>query len=581
MYFLTRRLAFSFLRIAVILTAVMLLVSCNKDDVVGYVYKPIISFDDNPSGIYTVKPGHELTLAPTITYGEGAEIEWIMDGEVVCRDRVWTRRWTEEGTFYATCCATNAAGTAHEEVRIDVTGATPPGISLAVPEEGLVMTPGMERLLEPVFSHDSDDEGFAVSWLLDGQEVSADRTYIFKASQTGRFTLELRASNADGSNSLTIPITVTETLPCSIRFIPLSLQADPQWRYALTGRPLWLEVAVTNYAGQPVEWRVNGILADETSPLFRFTPPAAGDYLVEASADSETASLSVRSISADESSILRRGSSEGFTVNEWMPAPGQFIGDRSSVGGMDTEITDMAAAISWAQKRLDDRKFVSLGSWGGYLIARFDRSIVNTGGNDFAIMGNAIDTSCEPGTVWVMQDINGNGIPDDDQWLMLNGSDSFAPSTIRAYSATYYPPQGTGLPVSWTDNQGATGRVDYIGGSHDQPSYFPAWAAGPLTFYGLRLQPRGVQDPVTGFWSNGPFGWGYADNLGSDLLQGGDTTTGAGQWTAFRIANAVAPDGTPVTLSHIDFVKIQTAVMATSGRLGELSTEILSLKPLP
>lgn len=581
MNLLSRRLAVSYLRLAVILTAIIPLGSCNKDDVVGHVYKPIISFDDNPSGIYTVKPDRELTLAPTVTNGDDAEFKWIMDGKVVCTDRVWTQRWAEEGTYYATFFATNPAGTAHEEVRIDVTGATPPGISLAVPDEGIMLTPGMERMLEPAFSHDSEAEGFAVSWLLDGKEVSAERRYCLTASQTGRFTLELRASNADGTTTLIIPVTVTESLPSAVSFIPLSLQADPTLRYALAGRPLWLEVTVVNASSPIVQWSINGQSVDGSSPLFHFTPDSPGDYLIEATSGGASASLTVRCLEGDEMSHIRRGYSEGFRVSEWMPAPGQFIGDVSSIGGMPPEVSDMAAAVSWAQSRLDERKFVSLGSWGGYLMARFDRSIANSGGDDFAIMSNALDTSCEPGTVWVMQDINGNGIPDDDQWLMLNGSDSFAPSTIRSYSATYYPPQGSGLPVAWTDNQGAAGRVEYIGGSHNQPSYFPAWADGPLTFCGLRLASRADKDPVTGFWRNAPFDWGYVDNLGSDLLLGGDTTTGAGQWVAFRISNAVAPDGTPVTLRYIDFIKVQTAIMSTSGPLGELSTEILSIKPLP
>ena len=38
---------------------------------------------------------------------------------------------------------------------------------------------------------------------------------------------------------------------------------------------------------------------------------------------------------------------------------------------------------------------------------------MNDGGYEFSVAGNQIDTSNEPGIVWVMQDVNGNGIPDE------------------------------------------------------------------------------------------------------------------------------------------------------------------------
>ena len=41
----------------------------------------------------------------------------------------------------------------------------------------------------------------------------------------------------------------------------------------------------------------------------------------------------------------------------------------------------------------------------------------------FAIQGNAFDSSNEPGIVWVMQDVNGNGLP-DDEWYELRGSET-------------------------------------------------------------------------------------------------------------------------------------------------------------
>ena len=42
----------------------------------------------------------------------------------------------------------------------------------------------------------------------------------------------------------------------------------------------------------------------------------------------------------------------------------------------------------------------------------------------------------------------------------------------------------------------------------------------------------------------------------------------------FDIANAIDSEGKAKELKYIDFVKVQTAVNAKSGWLGELSTEV-------
>lgn len=34
------------------------------------------------------------------------------------------------------------------------------------------------------------------------------------------------------------------------------------------------------------------------------------------------------------------------------------------------------------------------------------------------------------------------------------------------------------------------------------------------------------------------------------------------------------PDGTPVKLQYIDFIKVQTSIQSVAGAIGELSTEV-------
>lgn len=260
-----------------------------------------------------------------------------------------------------------------------------------------------------------------------------------------------------------------------------------------------------------------------------------------------------------------------ITVYEWHPAPGQFIGD-TRTGGMTGAETTAEAARAWAEQRLADKQFVSLGGFGGYIVLGLGREIRPSGGDyDFAVLANQLDKSSEPGIVYVMEDTNGNGRP-DDTWYELRGSDSDLPTTLRNYAVTYYRPEGAAQPVRWRDSEGAEGQIDYIASHHDQPSYYPAWIAdASYTLSGTRLAPRNEQNPTTGEWDNRPYGWGYADNAGSDQLAGNPPSNG------FLLSNAIDAEGRSVRLTRIHFVKIQTGVNAKSGPLGEVSTEVCGL----
>ena len=71
-----------------------------------------------------------------------------------------------------------------------------------------------------------------------------------------------------------------------------------------------------------------------------------------------------------------------------------------------------------------------MGGFGGYIIFKFDHTVVNQNGYDFVIRGNAFDGSSEPGAVMVAFDRNGNGVPDDDEWYELKGSEAGKKETI-------------------------------------------------------------------------------------------------------------------------------------------------------
>lgn len=257
-------------------------------------------------------------------------------------------------------------------------------------------------------------------------------------------------------------------------------------------------------------------------------------------------------------------------VLEYTPAPGQFIGE-TKTGGFTGEESTSADAVKYAESRLKENKYVSLGGFGGYIVVGFDHSVDNATGYDLAIRGNAFDGSSEPGIVWVMQDENGDGKA-NDTWYELAGSDTMAETTIRSYSVTYYRPEADGQPVKWIDSDGVEGEVDYLEAYHKQPSYYPTWIGkDSYTLTGTRLEARNYDKSGNGsYWVQPAYDWGYVDNFSAEDYIENDKTL-----NLFDIANAIDKEGKTAVLDYIDFVKVQTACNAKSGWLGEQSTEVL------
>ena len=225
---------------------------------------------------------------------------------------------------------------------------------------------------------------------------------------------------------------------------------------------------------------------------------------------------------------------------------------------------------------MEANKWVSLGAFGGYIVVGFDHSIAASGDYDFAILGNSFDGSSEPGVVWVMQDENSNGEP-DDTWYELRGSETGAEGTIQNYEVTYYRPAGPAMSVQWIDNMGGSGDINYLKNFHNQEYYFPLWIEGEsYTLTGTRLEARNYDKSGNGsLWVQPAYDWGYADNCSTiDRLTDNEHSDAKPSANNFKISNAIDFEGEAVELSHIDFVKVQSAVQAESGWLGELSTEV-------
>ena len=197
-------------------------------------------------------------------------------------------------------------------------------------------------------------------------------------------------------------------------------------------------------------------------------------------------------------------------VDEYRPAPGQYVNDVPEYEEGDTE-SDMirkcnenVAGLNPIQSHL-----IALGGWGGYITFHFDHSIANLQGQrDFAVWGNAYQEMKnlvfggmnEAGVVMVSKDVNGNGKP-DDPWYEISGScdrDSIG-KVDYGYEMTYSQnPMGD---IPWVDNRGNRGTIDR--NHYHEQEYYPQWLPDNLTFKGTRLPDNmwNLSDKVEGSFS--------------------------------------------------------------------------------
>ncbi|PTR01129.1 hypothetical protein C8P68_101362 [Mucilaginibacter yixingensis] len=231
---------------------------------------------------------------------------------------------------------------------------------------------------------------------------------------------------------------------------------------------------------------------------------------------------------------------------EFNPAPGQFV---------NTTISDTTAATGTLKTI---QGLVSLGAWGGYITVGFDHTVMDRDGQaDFIVYGNAFASFAEPAVIWVMQDTNGNGKA-DDTWYEIQGSAYFKPGYIRNYSVTYTRPACDTCSVPWKDNQGKTGVVQ-TNVFHTQAYYPKGIKSNTVTYTGTLLPSTNINMSNPSFITSASFDYGYGDNSA-----GGDQ---------IDIATAIDAKGNKANLKGIDFIKVQTGILANMGWLGEQSTE--------
>ena len=570
-----RVLEFLFLSVALIAS------SCNRDGVIVADPLPEIILGES-GGVYSVKVGNEVRLAPDYENATDATYSWKIDGVEVGTERSYIFLGEEIGSYYISLSVTTAAGSDSEELRVDVISREIPTIDI-VGESKVVLALGSEKSFKSSVVDTSLD--VTIRWSLDGEECGEGASYTFEAQEIGNYTLRATATNSDGEafDEVAIEVLAAEDMPFVWDF-------DRESYHTTVGRKLLIAPSQTSDTEDVVYmWQLgNEGEASEGDSHFVFTADSVGEYHITATATAtrEGAPISIThkfTITVYEEGAFYRAKSSTSSANwskvyEYTPAPGQFINE-TKTGGFDGTQTTSEAAIAYAQARMTSNNWVSLGGFGGYIILGFDHSVDNSGDYDFGILGNSFSGSSEPGVVWVMQDENGNGEP-DDTWYELAGSETGKAETIQNYAVTYYRPIGAGMPVQWSDNLENSGEIDYLKQFHRQEYYYPLWIeADSYTLTGTCLAARNYDASGNeSYWVNAEYDWGYADNYSPiDRLTEEDNAEGGINANHFKISNALDFECESIHLDYIDFVKVQCAVNAKSGWLGELSTEVCGM----
>ena len=416
-------------------------------------------------------------------------------------------------------------------------------------------------------------QGATYAWTIDGRLISSEPVLRYTDDVAHSVFIRITVKTEYGSASDEIRVDVKAPAPLPD---PEPEPDDGFWTFPQTefnvslGRSILLKpYDIKEADGLNYVWTVNGVqVQDSANPEYVFEAKQEGSLQVCVAHAKLAQTLTVNVCPAEGTYYrpsVAPGKAEVNKIFEFTPAPGQYVNE-------DYTANTAEEAVAYVAKRFSDGSYVSLGGFGGYLVAGFDHSIDNNGGYEIGIVTHLSEEYTEAGVVWVMQDENGDGLP-NDTWYELKGSDSFAETTIHDYSVTYYRPSAPGMSVQWTDNLGGSGKVNYMGAYHQQEWYYPLWIAEErYTLRGTRLEAHNYDRSGNGtYWVNPPYGWGYVDNFNeTDMLGSKDTNH-------FKISDAVRYDGSPANLKYIDFIKVQNAINGSSGWLGEISTEVCGI----
>lgn len=371
--------------------------------------------------------------------------------------------------------------------------------------------------------------------------------------------------SSDDDNPILLPEPVTPSID-----IKLSKSFDVD-RY----RVVEVDPVIDIQNGENIEtsyiWSItiddkDSIISDQKT--LQFISPRSGKYNVDLTVrcgkTAKNATTSITVATDDKRYHARVG-----TVTEYCPAPDYTIG-WSIFAFSDDE------ALAQAQDALGNEFGIYLGTFGGYVVTKFDHTVINSyNKRDFIITTELFDASSKkynsPLAVMIAYDKNQNGVADEDEWFEIAGSEHHKSTTIKNYEMTYFKPDNDKAPVNgihswqydmeylkWTSNTGESGYIPKteFGRYSD---YFPQWKTGDsYTLKGTKLAipTKDVSDGDGTSWNIGTYEWGYGGIKDSRI----------------DISWAVDKNGNKVHLPGIDFVKVYIPTFAAVGDEGYVTS---------
>lgn len=321
------------------------------------------------------------------------------------------------------------------------------------------------------------------------------------------------------------------------------------------------------------------------------------------------------------------GGTVGNSLQAYLPGYGQFVNEGRRNGGWGDGYTT-ANGVFGRKNMVNNRPStgVSLGSFGGYAVLKFDEPVQNHPNNkygvDFILYGNGFSLNAEPGCVQVSQ----NGT----DWYDIAGSRHYWKDTVWDCTATYTNPipSDNELPPPPANPNNQRGRryeqdhpyylqnvvkpwqsvptnqtVNVQYNVYHDHSWFPLKAnyfdirkAGDLALANYQNYSFANYNPITGqltlkgvklgldetYSENYTFGYCdvhyNGDNFGvasNPYLADANSSGGDG----IDISWAVDENGEPVYLDEINYVRVYTGVatMNPNYSFGEVSTELTAV----
>lgn len=538
--------------------------ACDDDDEKIDAGSPDFTFNSE-TGEYNVRIGKEVALCARVKDAVNPVYTWKREGKIVADDTVYYFKGEILGESFVNFRLDADNGSVEKQVKVTVVDRLAPQIKL---ESAAVAYCGIKK--EFAAETEYTDETTTFEWSYGGQVVSHDSIMSFEEEDINVYTLALKVTNADGVDVKNINVSVIpEEKPLlffdNARYVLPSMLDKAITMTCPIGKNVVLAPIKFAISDQAVyEWKVDGaVQSGQTSVCFDFKPSVEGktyEIDVTATDNGKTASAKVYvECTPKEGTYFRDVTPKSSYISnycyEFIPAPGQFINFPEGKTAEDARMT--------IQKTLDNGGgeggyLASLGAWGGYFILKFDHSVENGGDGepDFDMTGNPLGKYwCECGVVWVSQDENGDGVP-NDTWYELKGSETGKPGITQRYALKYYRPTATKQDVLSIDNDG---NLSFLrrNAYHPNSGYFPWFMEEE--YYILTGTCLANQFLTEGIETNWGFDWGYVDNINDPV--------------GFRIDNAIQQDGTPAKLKYIDFVKVHTAQMGQGAAVGEVSTE--------